>query len=92
VILILLQFCLNLNFFTGADTRDLVKHDTLKHLSTDPDTHKLILDDELHWLNSSHSAVIHNLEKMPAETATLLHGFCDNDNAPYKRVRENYTK
>lgn len=49
---------------------------------------KLDLDNWLKQkLNDSHTAVIlHHLEILSPEAALLLHGYCDNDNAPYKRV------
>ena len=49
---------------------------------------KLDLDNWLKQkLNDSHTAVILNhLEILSPEAALLLHGYCDNDNAPYKRA------
>ena len=49
---------------------------------------KLDLDNWLKQkLNNSHTAVILNhLEILSPEAALLLHGYCDNDNAPYKRA------
>ena len=49
---------------------------------------KLDLDNWLKQkLNDPHTAVILNhLEILSPEAALLLHGYCDNDNAPYKRA------
>lgn len=49
---------------------------------------KLDLDNWLKQkLNVSHTAIILNhLEILSPEAALLLHGYCDNDNAPYKQV------
>ena len=49
---------------------------------------KLDLDNWLKQkLNDPHTAVILNhLEILSPEAALLLHDYCDNDNAPYKRV------
>ncbi|XP_047737015.1 uncharacterized protein LOC108664564 isoform X2 [Hyalella azteca] len=64
----------------------VVKHDTQSHLHMPWDEHKYVLDNRLQNLSRSHSALIYNLEKMPPKTATLLHGYFDNDNAPHKRA------
>ncbi|KAF2355689.1 hypothetical protein FHG87_013558 [Trinorchestia longiramus] len=64
----------------------VVKHDTISHLQMEWADHKLELDNQLQHLSSTHAAVIYNLERMPPKTATLLHGYFDNDNAPHKRA------
>lgn len=46
------------------------------------------LDDTLNEGLSAGSrvAVIHHLEQLPAESAMMLHSYCDNENAPYRRA------
>ncbi|RUS79103.1 hypothetical protein EGW08_013156 [Elysia chlorotica] len=50
---------------------------------------KKALDDEMTQTfseNGGKSFVIVNLQDLAPEAALILHGFCDNDNAPYKDV------
>ena len=47
---------------------------------------KVELDEALSGLSESHTAVIHNLESLASQAAMILHGYCDNENAPYKQA------
>ncbi|XP_042878228.1 uncharacterized protein LOC122257188 isoform X2 [Penaeus japonicus] len=60
-------------------------YDAKRDSHLDPFTMKLILDDKLHQLQNSHVAVINNIEAIPGNASMILHGYCDNDNAPYKQ-------
>ncbi|CAG5121000.1 unnamed protein product [Candidula unifasciata] len=58
-----------------------------RHL--DPPLQKQKLDEYLHLTFSDSqkkSFVIDNLQLLHPEAALMLHGYCDNDNAPYKDV------
>ncbi|XP_012942054.1 torsin-1A-interacting protein 2 [Aplysia californica] len=60
---------------------------TYKHLS--PAEQKMKLDEA--FLGAFHnsgskSLLVENLQLLSGEAALLLHGYCDNDNAPYKNV------
>lgn len=44
------------------------------------------LDNVLQGLMKAHAAVIHNIEKIPGEAATIFHAYCDNENAPFKQA------
>lgn len=53
--------------------------------SNTPDKMKLDLDGRLiENLDNSKGIVLDHLERLPAQAALLLHGYCDGDNAPYK--------
>ena len=74
-----------------ADAAHPLIHDTASYGGVHWQEHKLRLDEKLkQQVRSTHAAVLYNLELMPANTATLLHGYCDNDNAPIKRVSADY--
>ncbi|XP_053381208.1 torsin-1A-interacting protein 2-like [Mercenaria mercenaria] len=46
---------------------------------------KLDLDKKLiKNLENGKGVILDHIEKLPAQTALLLHGYCDGDNAPYK--------
>lgn len=47
---------------------------------------KQILDSKLQQLQTSHVAIINGIESIPGNASLILHGYCDNDNAPYKQV------
>ena len=53
-----------------------------------PEKIKRQIDEELSRGLSSGSrvAIVHHLEQIPSESAMMFHSFCDNDNAPYRRV------
>lgn len=47
---------------------------------------KLSLDEQLILnLENGRGVVLDHIEKLPAQAALLLHGYCDGDNAPYKQ-------
>lgn len=60
--------------------------DTLSGLS--PDRVKQLLDDRLKDGLSSGSriATVHHLEQLHGESAMMLHAYCDNKNAPFRRA------
>jgi len=53
-----------------------------------PERVKRLLDDQLRVGLSSGSriAVLHHLEQLHAESAMMLHAYCDNENAPFRRA------
>lgn len=53
-----------------------------------PDRVKRVLDDQLRdgLLSGSRIAIIHHLEKLHGESAMMLHAYCDNENAPFRRT------
>lgn len=51
----------------------------------DPLMMKQILDSKLQQLQTSHVAIINGIESIPGNASLILHGYCDNDNAPYKQ-------
>ncbi|XP_027237542.1 torsin-1A-interacting protein 1 isoform X1 [Penaeus vannamei] len=51
----------------------------------DPFMMKQILDNKLQQLQSVHVAIIDGIESIPGNASMILHGYCDNDNAPYKQ-------
>lgn len=79
--------------FANAYFRDEMSTDAeltlnFTNLSTDVDDQKLYVDK---WLkgkfDSNHNVlVLNHLEALLPQAALLLHGYCDGDNAPYKRV------
>lgn len=53
-----------------------------------PERVKRLLDDQLRdgLASGSRIAVVHHLEKLHAESAMMLHAYCDNENAPFRRA------
>jgi len=60
--------------------------DTMSGLS--PERVKRLLDDQLrNGLGSGgRVAIVHHLELLHGESAMMLHAYCDNDNAPFRRT------
>lgn len=60
--------------------------DTVSGLS--PDRVKRLLDDQLrHGLSAgSRIAIVHHLEQLHGDSAMMLHAYCDNENAPFRRA------
>ncbi|XP_046460332.1 uncharacterized protein LOC124207082 [Daphnia pulex] len=64
----------------------IVKVDTFANLQNQEEMIKKELDDRIRSiLNKSHSVVVGPLEKIPPGAATILHGYCDNFEAPFKK-------
>jgi len=53
-----------------------------------PDRVKRMLDDQLRdgLMSGSRIAIVHHLEKLHGESAMMLHAYCDNENAPFRRT------
>jgi len=53
-----------------------------------PDTVKRLLDNQLRdgLTSGSQIAIIHHLENLHGESAMMLHAYCDNENAPFRRA------
>jgi len=53
-----------------------------------PERVKRLLDDRLRagLTSGSRIAVVHHLEKLHGESAMMLHAYCDNENAPFRRA------
>lgn len=53
-----------------------------------PERVKRMLDDQLRdgLMSGSRIAIIHHLEKLHGESAMMLHAYCDNENAPFRRT------
>ena len=61
--------------------------DTASLDQTSPAKTKYSLDENLKSkFDNSKGAIIDHVEKLPAQAALLLHGYCDGDNAPYKDI------
>jgi len=56
--------------------------------SLPPDRVKRLLDDQLRngLTSGSQIAIIHHLEQLHGESAMMLHAYCDNENAPFRRA------
>jgi len=56
--------------------------------SLSPDRVKRLLDDQLRdgLASGSRIAIVHHLEKLHGESAMMLHAYCDNENAPFRRA------
>lgn len=79
-------YIINITSFLISTDSSYLFYDAKRDSHLDPFTMKLILDDKLHQLQNSHVAVINNIEAIPGNASMILHGYCDNDNAPYKQV------
>ncbi|KAK4005435.1 hypothetical protein OUZ56_007147 [Daphnia magna] len=63
-----------------------VKVDEIADLLRQDDTIKQELDEQIHSiLSQSFSVILGPLEKIPPQAALLLHGYCDNFMAPFKK-------
>ena len=60
--------------------------DAVSNLS--PDRVKRLLDDRLKGglAMGSRVAIVHHLEQLHGESAMMLHAYCDNENAPFRRA------
>ncbi|ESO00360.1 hypothetical protein HELRODRAFT_175770 [Helobdella robusta] len=73
--------------FFNQSRNDVVRFDFI-YSTDDPPALKMDIDKKLkHSFSSgSHVAVFEHLEWLAGEAAMMFHGYCDNDNAPFKRV------
>jgi len=56
--------------------------------SLPPSRVKRLLDDQLRagLASGSRVAIVHHLEQLHGESAMMLHAYCDNENAPFRRA------
>ncbi|XP_033127175.1 torsin-1A-interacting protein 1-like [Anneissia japonica] len=66
----------------------VIKIDGFQYKNTDPHNTKRLIDEELkNGFNTGRQvAIIHHFESIPAEASMIFHSYCENDNAPFKRV------
>ncbi|KAL4219507.1 torsin-1A-interacting protein [Mactra antiquata] len=75
-----------LNDVFNSTNNGYVDINTLISVSDDGARVKLALDNKLMAnLEKGRGVVLDHVEMLPAQAALLLHGYCDGDNAPYKR-------
>ncbi|XP_033127164.1 torsin-1A-interacting protein 2-like [Anneissia japonica] len=67
---------------------NVIKIDGILYKNTDPHDTKRLIDEELEngFNTGKQVAIIHHFESIPAEASMIFHSYCENDNAPFKRV------
>lgn len=76
----------NVTDFTPSNDNVVIDGSSFDH--SNPAAEKMDLDDKLQAvLTMGHKAIfLNHLELLSPEAALYLHGFCDNDHAPYKDI------